>query len=301
MKILNFKITTLASLACIIGMMMSLASPGFSKITSDVVIKDTIRFRIVKVINGKKAKIDTSIIVEEGFNIENLMQKNFSGQLSDTNFHFCQDSAMSNLYFSCGRLEDSCHSDSDIMKYLKEEWDSDSILGSMDQIYNELIQDSCILKMMKKRINRSSANEKNEATDSLYKIQISSTIIKNCNSERKTNKPVACKVIVKDMRGKERPPSKINPNPNETLKMNYLDIFPNPGKDKITVSFSLPGKESPEIIICDSYGKEIIKESLADFNSQFEKEYGLEAQPKGTYFVIIRQGAKSVTKKVILQ
>lgn len=85
------------------------------------------------------------------------------------------------------------------------------------------------------------------------------------------------------------------------LALAQLNFYPNPNTGKFTLSFSLKDKGITEVNILNIEGKSVYNEQLQDFSGNYTKEIDISANPKGVYFVKIKQGAHAQVKKIVLE
>jgi len=85
------------------------------------------------------------------------------------------------------------------------------------------------------------------------------------------------------------------------LKVEKLSVAPNAGEDKFQLQFNLPEAGETSIRIYNSAGRMIYNYDLGNFSGDFMDQVNISQNGVGNYFLEIRQGGKSVTKKVILQ
>jgi hypothetical protein len=90
------------------------------------------------------------------------------------------------------------------------------------------------------------------------------------------------------------------PVSKEKLMIEDMTCTPNPSNGKFDLKFS--GTKSPvDITVKDINGKIVYTESVKHFNGSYEKEISLDKETKGIYFVTITQGARSTTKKLVVE
>lgn len=85
-------------------------------------------------------------------------------------------------------------------------------------------------------------------------------------------------------------------NSKNDLQVTDLTIFPNFSSGKLTVSFSLPVKESVDIKILDSEMKTVFADKSENFNGNYLKQISLPMN--GIYYLSIKQGIKIYNKKL---
>jgi hypothetical protein len=85
------------------------------------------------------------------------------------------------------------------------------------------------------------------------------------------------------------------------LKVEKINLYPNPTKGLFRLQFDLPEKGTTEIKIINAAGRTIYEYELGNFSGEFADDVDISQNGVGTYFLQIRQGDKYVSKKVILQ
>jgi hypothetical protein len=81
-----------------------------------------------------------------------------------------------------------------------------------------------------------------------------------------------------------------------------LGIYPNPGKDQITLSFNLKENSNVKLVLTDYLGSEVLSSSLGSlsYGPQFMK-VGLPNLLPGVYFVKLVSGSQVITSKLIIE
>ena len=85
------------------------------------------------------------------------------------------------------------------------------------------------------------------------------------------------------------------------LKVEKINLYPNPTKGLFRLQFDLPEKGITEIKAVNAAGRTIYEYELGNFSGEFSDDVDISQNGVGTYFLQIRQGDKYVSKKVILQ
>lgn len=85
------------------------------------------------------------------------------------------------------------------------------------------------------------------------------------------------------------------------LKVEKLAVAPDANAGKFQLQFNLPQAGETSIRIFNSAGRMIYNYDLGNFSGDFNDQVNISQNGAGNYFLEIRQGSKSVTKKVILQ
>ncbi len=84
------------------------------------------------------------------------------------------------------------------------------------------------------------------------------------------------------------------------LKLENLEIFPNPTEGKLNIKFKSPSEDEVMLKILNVEGKEMYKENLNGNKGDFEKTIELKNGKSGVYIIRIEQDGKMTTEKVII-
>lgn len=84
------------------------------------------------------------------------------------------------------------------------------------------------------------------------------------------------------------------------LGVEDLKLFPNPNIGFFNLTFKVPGTGDVFIMVYSSQGQLIINEQLPDFSGRFNQSYDLGIDPAGTYFLMVRQGDRVMSRKIIV-
>jgi len=88
---------------------------------------------------------------------------------------------------------------------------------------------------------------------------------------------------------------------NNNLRVNNLELSPNPHKGLFMLSFSLPGRGSTRVQIFNSAGRNIYDYDLGNYSGQFEDEVDISQNGNANYFLTVSQNNQMLTKKIVLQ
>ena len=80
-----------------------------------------------------------------------------------------------------------------------------------------------------------------------------------------------------------------------------IEFAPNPSEGTFTIDFELPQKDRTSILILNSTGAKVREEILGNFSGAYRKTIDLSDQPNGIYFVVIAQGERQFTRKLVKQ
>jgi hypothetical protein len=336
MKKVNLKILAISAMAVIIIFaIFSFAAPVKKIFTSTKDKKDSIHIKIVKEINGKKTVTDTIIYMDDIKDIdalinskEEFMKKEFDITLNMdsimTIVNKClvnlpdMDSIMKVVAINCKDLPDMDSYETIIHQGMVNMPDMDSIMMLVETgmkecpktiriIKTDSLNPCCAIFIDDKEIKDHPGGTKIVKDDN-------KTIIKKCDKgdgniivkeidgkNCKNTHTITCKVIIEDASEKDKNVLKETGDTKEGLKVDKLSFFPNPGTGRFKLSFTTETKGKTEVSIFDANGKEVYKEVITDFNGNYSKEIDISQNPKGAYFLLVKQGKKSMTKKLIVQ
>ncbi len=85
------------------------------------------------------------------------------------------------------------------------------------------------------------------------------------------------------------------------LRLEKINLYPNPSKGMFKLQFDLPEKGQTEVKVFNAAGRTIYEYELGNFSGDFSDEVDISQNGTGTYFLQIRQGEKYASKKIILQ
>lgn len=86
---------------------------------------------------------------------------------------------------------------------------------------------------------------------------------------------------------------------DDKLSINRLSFYPNPSSGRFTLTFNLPEKGTTEVSVLNMEGKSIYTETLKDFSGDYSREIDISANPKGVYFIKVKQGQHAQIRKII--
>lgn len=85
------------------------------------------------------------------------------------------------------------------------------------------------------------------------------------------------------------------------LKAEQFSLYPNPGNGLFRLRFTLEKDGNTQIRVTALGGKEVYSEQLTDFSGTCEKEIDLSREPKGVYYLTVKQGKRSMTQKLVIE
>lgn len=85
------------------------------------------------------------------------------------------------------------------------------------------------------------------------------------------------------------------------LEIERLNVFPNPTNGLFELRFNLPGQGNTSISVFNAAGAQVYRTELGRFTGDFRDRIDIGNQMAGSYFIMIQQGKRSISKKLILQ
>lgn len=85
------------------------------------------------------------------------------------------------------------------------------------------------------------------------------------------------------------------------LQITNLNVFPNAETGKYELQFNLPQKGETKISVYNAAGRQIYEYDLGSFSGDFRDHVDISQNGIGNYYLEIRQGNKTLAKKILLQ
>ena len=95
-------------------------------------------------------------------------------------------------------------------------------------------------------------------------------------------------------------PNEVDLESTAQTQQNAIEVFPNPSNGKFNLKFNLEAKPT-FVKLLDSTGKEVYLKKLESFEGTFNEELNIPNLPKSTYFLMVSQEARSLTKHIVIQ
>ena len=92
----------------------------------------------------------------------------------------------------------------------------------------------------------------------------------------------------------------VTPLSNESFELDNLSIYPNPSRGSFTILFDDASSNLVELDIFDLSGRYVFKKSYETYSS-FNQNIDLKGVSSGMYLVQIKDGNRTITKKIILE
>lgn len=110
------------------------------------------------------------------------------------------------------------------------------------------------------------------------------------------------KVTISDMSKDDELSGKMGLDEKKGLAFETFSTYPNPNEGRFTVEFQAENTKNPvEIRILDITGREVYYDVWNNPASLYKNKVDLQSQGKGFYVLQIRQGEKTVNKKILIE
>ena len=96
------------------------------------------------------------------------------------------------------------------------------------------------------------------------------------------------------------PPAEAGDNTTEQ-KLNEVNVFPNPARDHLTISFTASGEKTLSIKILDMSGREVVSKEFTPTIGLNNIELDMASLTRGIYFTCLQNGEERQMLKVVLE
>jgi PDZ domain/Secretion system C-terminal sorting domain len=83
------------------------------------------------------------------------------------------------------------------------------------------------------------------------------------------------------------------------LALGELQAFPNPSNGFYRLQFDVPERGDLNVDVHDAKGERVYQERIVGFKGRYERTLDLSDQATGSYFLVISQGGKATTNKLV--
>lgn len=132
----------------------------------------------------------------------------------------------------------------------------------------------------------------------------SNWVFKSATPQSPRVNPANVKASMQDMEKADADKLKaqgVNITAVNSLRVEKLNLYPNPSKGMFKLQFDLPEKGQTEVKVYNAAGRTIYEYELGNFSGDFSDEVDISQNGTGTYYLQIRQGDKYAAKKIVLQ
>ncbi len=92
----------------------------------------------------------------------------------------------------------------------------------------------------------------------------------------------------------------VNLPTSHNLRVEGLSLFPEEGSHRYILQFNLPSQGETSVQIYNASGRLIYNYDLGSFSGQFSDPVDISQNGVSTYYIVVRQGPRSVSKKAVL-
>ena len=86
---------------------------------------------------------------------------------------------------------------------------------------------------------------------------------------------------------------------DKVLELADLQAFPNPSSGFYRLQFDVPERGDLNVDVHDAKGERVYQERIVGFRGRYERTLDLSDQATGTYFLVISQGGRTATHKLV--
>ena len=304
-----------------------------SLVTSSVAQKmeKPVNVKIVKVVDGDTTIIEKSMDQSnvqdftkpfqnaKGKNVQVMITVEDSGKdrkkeqsPSTMHFNFDADSLMENAFAKAFLFSDSAFATGftwkdSLSKYFSKgfdfNFDEEGGISDFDfDIHTDDEGKTISIKNGKGKTVVINGEEENVALNEkgTTKTKTKTIIINDEEQKNKKKIIVSTSVMVLDMdseKDNEKDADNRRKSDKETDDFNF---YPNPSDGNFILELNLNGKEEAYVQISDINGKEVYHERITD-SGKISKSIDLGTNKNGTFIVTIKQGKRTISKKIIIE
>ena len=85
------------------------------------------------------------------------------------------------------------------------------------------------------------------------------------------------------------------------MNVKNLEVYPNPARDELNISFVSEDMQSICLRMIDTYGKEVFSQEDRQFIGEYTQKVSVDRFAKGVYFLQIITENNTLNKRVIIQ
>lgn len=255
--------------------------------------KKVMRVKMVQEKNGVKTEIDTTVENNGDFDAESFLKsKGIEIPLDKETDENGKRTIHTKTYSFTDTLKHSDLSTDGVKKIICIKRDS---TFNIDINETSTLEDANVEKFIQDIIS-DTAISKYFSKEKSGKIIITNDVesIKHLPTKNSKQVVIIKKTIVTKSSTGKRDKSRKNMTGETT-------VFPNPNHGAFKVSFENAQKSNVTISIADKNAVVVYEEKLNDFKGKYEKEIDLSAQPKGTYYLNIKQGKQETNSKIVIE
>ncbi|MEZ4739612.1 MAG: PDZ domain-containing protein [Flavobacteriales bacterium] len=85
------------------------------------------------------------------------------------------------------------------------------------------------------------------------------------------------------------------------LELKEMRVFPNPSNGFFRIQFDVPASGDLFVNVHDATGEKVYEERITGFKGRYERTLDLTDKATGTYFLVVQQGGRTATQKLMKQ
>jgi hypothetical protein len=85
------------------------------------------------------------------------------------------------------------------------------------------------------------------------------------------------------------------------LELKDMTVFPNPGSGYFRLRFEVPERGDLNVTVYDTAGERIYRETISAYKGLYERTLDLSDKANGTYYLVVEQGGRTATCKLVKQ
>jgi len=132
----------------------------------------------------------------------------------------------------------------------------------------------------------------------LEKIEL---LRKEGNGNMVVHVKVKKKVVVGELKEDDEKAMRKIIDPAPQLKVNAFKAYPNPSNGQFTLAFQSNATDPVSIKVVSLDGQTVYSANLSNTTGQYEQSIDLRGQAPGMYLLQLRQGSKTLNKKIVLE
>jgi hypothetical protein len=86
---------------------------------------------------------------------------------------------------------------------------------------------------------------------------------------------------------------------DKELQLEDVRLFPDPSPGPVHLRFGVPERGDLTVDIHDATGERTYHETISAFKGEYDRTLDLSDKPPGSYFVVIAQNGRVLTRKLV--
>lgn len=276
----------------------------------ETVHKNQVRIKLIKEVDGKRVVIDTVIQDAASFNMDTYMQQNGVSLNKEGDKQATKDKLILRTKKLQGdsvrieeeeiiRLPEGEHRKI-IIKKMEGHQDDELKLPELN-IPEEVLKDEHQLKLFLQNDSALKGAIIIDGKELQMNTENEITIDEQKHGQKKEIRVMVIKKVSISNLNEEELKQLSGHKKGTELKVERLLFYPNPNNGRFKLSFELQEKGNTLIEIADKDGQSVYTQKLKDFSGKYENEIDISEQPRGTYYLSVKQGKHKLMRKLIVE